>query len=326
MEFFLVLSVAYNFLLPRVNAAGAVVNEGLLWVAFVIAGGAWLVVHALKAAGLFIMAKKRGMPKKLLWCAFVPFANTFLMGELGGAFGASKALRHVGLYAVIGELLFCAASGVYYGMTGYAVMNGMYEVVYTSYGSGVQGGYYSLVYSGLSLSAERLIEVFYYLQYIFSFVNLFTAVFVYVVFFRRYAPSSYIWMVVLCAFVSLAVGPLVFAFRNRQPVDYDAFMRARYEQIRRQQQQYYGQQNPYGGYGAPYADPRQNPYQNAPQGQPPQSDDDPFGEFSQGGQSPYGAPKSGTGESGANGGNGADGSNGTDGGSGSGGADDGFFG
>lgn len=336
MEFFFVLAIAYNLLMPRINAAGEIYNEGLLWIAFVIAGGVWLVVHVLKSIGLYTMAKKQNMGAKLLWCAFVPFANTFLMGELGGKFG--RNFKHVGLYAMIAELLYCAACAVYFGMMGFAIMNGMYEKyiqTYTGYDGAVYERY-TLVLSGLTPTAERMIEVFYYIQYIFSFIAPVVCIFLYIVFFRKYAPSSYIWMTVLCAIVPLFIGPLVFAYRKRTPVDYDAFMRARYEQIRRQQQQYYNQQNPYGQqgpyggpygpnrppYGNPYGNPNQPPYgaPNGQQGQPQNGDDDPFGEFS-GGGSAYGSGQNGQNGSSSDG---ADG-NGNSRRNGSGGSDDGFF-
>lgn len=208
MEFFFVLAIAYNLLMPRINAAGEIYNEGLLWIAFVIAGGVWLVVHVLKSIGLYTMAKKQNMGAKLLWCAFVPFANTFLMGELGGKFG--RNFKHVGLYAMIAELLYCAACAVYFGMMGFAIMNGMYEKyiqTYTGYDGAVYERY-TLVLSGLTPTAERMIEVFYYIQYIFSFIAPVVCIFLYIVFFRKYAPSSYIWMTVLCAIVPLFIGPL----------------------------------------------------------------------------------------------------------------------
>ena len=53
MEFFFVLSIAFIFLSPGINQLGEIYNEGLIWIAFVIAGGAYLIVHALKAVGLY---------------------------------------------------------------------------------------------------------------------------------------------------------------------------------------------------------------------------------------------------------------------------------
>ena len=74
----------------------------------------------------------------------------------------------------------------------------------------------------------------------------------------------------LALFVPLSRYIVIFALRNRTPVDYDAYMRARYEAYMRQRGQYgqYGQSGQYGQYGNPYA----NPYAG-------QTPEEPFGEF-----------------------------------------------
>lgn len=68
-----------------------------------------------------------------------------------------------------------------------------YIQTYTGYDGAVYERY-TLVLSGLTPTAERMIEVFYYIQYIFSFIAPVVCIFLYIVFFRKYAPSSYIWM------------------------------------------------------------------------------------------------------------------------------------
>ena len=112
---------------------------------------------------------------------------------------------------------------------------------------------------------------------------------------REIAPLSYIWMVLFCAILPPVEAFLVFAYRNRKPIDFDAYMKERAERIRRAQQAQFGPygpygqnpygQNPYGQnpYGQnPYG---QNPYGQNPYGQNPNANapsepDDPFGEFS----------------------------------------------
>ena len=79
---------------------------------------------------------------------------------------------------------------------------------------------------------------------IFYFIWLVLFIFLCMSFFRTYAPASYIWMVVLCAIIPVLTGFLIFAFRNRDPIDYDKYMQERMERIRRAQQAQYG---PYGG-------------------------------------------------------------------------------
>ena len=254
------------------------------YIALIVAGGVFLALHACKAAALFIMAKKQGK-KKLLWCAFLPFANTFLIGELGGEvkFGNLR-LKHVGVAAMLAELVFVACRGFVLGYYAYAFHNGLtyFEVENNMIGWGFNEG----VLTDGMYTALNACEI---AGYILSFVVLIAFIFVNIGIFRKYAPDSYIWMVVLCALLPPVEGILLLVFARRTPVDYDKYMRERIEAIRRRQQAQYGPYGPYGPYGQnPYGQ-NQNPYgQNQnPYGQPQQGSaqgneapPDPFGEFS----------------------------------------------
>ena len=254
------------------------------YIALIVAGGVFLALHACKAAALFIMAKKQGK-KKLLWCAFLPFANTFLIGELGGEvkFGNLR-LKHVGIVAMLAELVFVACRGFVLGYYAYAFHNGLtyFEVENNMIGWGFNEG----VLTDGMYTALNACEI---AGYILSFVVLIAFIFVNIGIFRKYAPDSYIWMVVLCALLPPVEGILLLVFARRTPVDYDKYMRERIEAIRRRQQAQYGPYGPYGPYGQnPYGQ-NQNPYgQNQnPYGQPQQggaqgneAPPDPFGEFS----------------------------------------------
>ena len=254
------------------------------YIALIVAGGVFLALHACKAAALFIMAKKQGK-KKLLWCAFLPFANTFLIGELGGEvkFGNLR-LKHVGIVAMLAELVFVACRGFVLGYYAYAFHNGLtyFEVENNMIGWGFNEG----VLTDGMYTALNACEI---AGYILSFVVLIAFIFVNIGIFRKYAPDSYIWMVVLCALLPPVEGILLLVFARRTPVDYEKYMRERIEAIRRRQQAQYGPYGPYGPYGQnPYGQ-NQNPYgQNQnPYGQPQQGSaqgneapPDPFGEFS----------------------------------------------
>lgn len=253
------------------------------YIALIVAGGVFLALHACKAAALFIMAKKQGK-KKLLWCAFLPFANTFLIGELGGEvkFGNLR-LKHVGVAAMLAELVFVACRGFVLGYYAYAFHNGLtyFEVENNMIGWGFNEG----VLTDGMYTALNACEI---AGYILSFVVIIAFIFVNIGIFRKYAPDSYIWMVVLCALLPPVEGILLLVFARRTPVDYEKYMRERIEAIRRRQAQY-GTYGPYGPYGQnPYGQ-NQNPYgQNQnPYGQPQQGSaqgneapPDPFGEFS----------------------------------------------
>ena len=254
------------------------------YIALIVAGGIFLALHACKAAALFIMAKKQGK-KRLLWCAFLPFANTFLIGELGGEvkFGNLR-LKHVGIVAMIAELFFVACRGFVLGVYAYAFQNGKtwFEFEENMIGWGFNEG----VLTDGMYTALNACEI---AGYILSFVVIIAFIFVNIGIFRKYAPDSYIWMVVLCALLPPVEGILLLVFARRTPVDYEKYMRERIEAIRRRQQAQYGPYGPYGPYGQnPYGQ-NQNPYgQNQnPYGQPQQGSaqgneapPDPFGEFS----------------------------------------------
>lgn len=251
------------------------------YIALIVAGGIFLALHACKAAALFIMAKKQGK-KKLLWCAFLPFANTFLIGELGGEvkFGNLR-LKHVGIAAMLAELFYVACRGFVLGYYAYAFHN---ELTYFEVENNMIGwGFHEGVLSDGMYTALNACEI---AGYILSFAALIAFIFVNIGIFRKYAPDSYIWMVVLCALLPPVEGILLLVFARRTPVDYDKYMRERIEAIRRRQAQY-GPYGPYGPYGQnPYG---QNPYGQSqnPYGQPQQggaqgneAPPDPFGEFS----------------------------------------------
>lgn len=246
------------------------------YIALIVAGGIFLALHACKAAALFIMAKKQGK-KRLLWCAFLPFANTFLIGELGGEvkFGNLR-LKHVGIVAMIAELFFVACRGFVLGYYAYAFHNGLtyFEVENNIIGWGFNEG----VLTDGMYTALNACEI---AGYILSFMVLIAFIFVNIGIFRKYAPDSYIWMVVLCALLPPVEGILLLVFARRTPVDYEKYMRERIEAIRRRQAQY-GTYGPYGPYGQnPYGQ-NQNPYGQPQQGsaQGNEAPPDPFGEFS----------------------------------------------
>lgn len=247
------------------------------YIALIVAGGVFLALHACKAAALFIMAKKQGK-KKLLWCAFLPFANTFLIGELGGEvkFGNLR-LKHVGVVAMLAELVFVACRGFVLGVYAYAFQNGKtwFEFEENMIGWGFNEG----VLTDGMYTALNACEI---AGYILSFVVLIAFIFVNIGIFRKYAPDSYIWMVVLCALLPPVEGILLLVFARRTPVDYEKYMRERIEAIRRRQQAQYGPYGPYGPYGQnPYGQ-NQNPYGQPQQGsaQGNEAPPDPFGEFS----------------------------------------------
>lgn len=285
MEFFSVFTAIFQFSYPDIVNYG--VDPISPYIALYVAAGVFAVLYVFKAIGLFTMAKRQGK-KKLLWCAFVPFASTYLMGELAGEWRLGKTrVKHIGLYAMLGELVYCALAAFVAGVLVYAFANGMTETYPLEDVNGnltpYVGWQFSADFPDALYTACNVCNV---LAVIFQYVQLILFVFLYIAFFRRYAPASYVWMVVVCALLPVVTPFLIFAFRNRTPVDYDRYMRERMEQMRRARQAQYGPYGPYGqggyGQGGPYG---QNGYgQNGSGADNGQEPADPFGEFGSGGK------------------------------------------
>lgn len=282
MEFLLFLEAIFTFCDPAMQYAG--LNVLPVWTAFAIAGGLYAVVYAFKAIGLLVMAKKQ-RKTKLAWCAFIPFASTFLLGELAGElrFGSVK-VKHLGIIAMVMELIYTFSGVFVIGWQANLISGGSYIVERVLNNAGDVIGY-TTVFEGVSQQLQTLLNVFSVIELVFRFVQLIAFIFLNIAFFRRYAPLSYIWMVLFCAILPPVEAFLVFAYRNRKPIDFDAYMKERAERIRRAQQAQFGPYGPYGQnpYGQnPYG---QNPYGQNPYGQNPYANapsepDDPFGEFS----------------------------------------------
>ena len=292
MEFFVVFGAIFSLCDPRVKTAYGINVLPVYW-AFILALIVYAVFYTFKAIGLSTMAKKREM-NKYVWCAFVPFASTWLIGKLAGPVRVGKTkIEFFGLLSMIAEICLCVCYALNYFPLAYAFANNLYEIVVSSENNVVS---YGLQFSTEFQSFVTVMNIAYIAEYIFMIIYVVLCVFLYMGFFRAYAPQSYIWLDILCLFLPV-VGILAFAFRNRDFVDYEKYMQARMEQIRRMQQAQYGRP-PYGG---PYGgNPYGNPYGGQPYGQngqapygPSEKPDDPFGEFSSGGnksseQDPFG--------------------------------------
>ena len=226
----------------------------------------WLPFFILQGIGLCAMAKKRGFKKRAL--AFIPFANMMYMGKLAGDcnfFG--RKMKRAGLYLMLAQIVTClvtfsliAAELYLYIACGEPVEllieNGMYQMTKLDWPN----------LSGFSYGVKVYFELGVYIIPIFELI----------------------YKVIL--FVPLSRFIVIFVVRNRQPIDYEAYVRQKREEFMRRQQQYYNQYgNPYGNpYGRPYNGGYGNPYNNgAPNGNPNQAqganarkDDDPFAEFS----------------------------------------------
>ncbi len=231
----------------------------------------WAALFTLQGIGLSTMAKNRGMEKT--WRAFVPFVNIYLLGKLAGDcqfFG--KRIKRIGLYTMIAQIVvsvlmaLALASEMHLYIT-YGEPSGLNEQQFPVW-TGLTG--ISQVAYGYYIAANSFMSIFSIAYEILLFITM-------TGFCQKYFPKNYMLLAVLSLFIPEAHFIIIFALRKRRPIDYQAYMRARYEAHMRQQYGQYGagqQGNPYGA--NPYARP--NPAQNNAPTQTPA--DDPFEEFS----------------------------------------------
>ena len=117
----------------------------------------------------------------------------------------------------------------------------------------------------------KIIDVISMFTSLLGIASLVITITIYINLFRKFWPQHYVLASCLCVFLPL-FGPLVFAIRKKDPINYADYMRSRYPHGP------YG--NPYGPYNNPYG----NPYQQGQNGngtQPTQGNvpEEPFAEF-----------------------------------------------
>lgn len=261
----------------------------VLILSFIVGAVLWIGMFLLQAFGLFAMAKKRNIEKP--WLAFIPFANILYMGKIAGEcklFG--RKVKHVGVYAMIAQILSVIATLLLLGSELY---------LYLKLGEPVSYDVMGTPYWGVLTGFDRAASIVYdYGVYFLSILQLITGILLFMLMMeicKTYAFKSHFILSFLALFVPISRFIIVFALRNNEPYDYEEAMRKRRENYYANQQNYQGgpyqnpYQNPYqGGYGRPYGGtyggPYQNPYGNpygAPQQpQQPQAPDEPFEEFS----------------------------------------------
>ena len=183
MEFFIFLKYIFQLCDPAIQVSYGI-NVLPVWTAFSIAGGLYAVVYVFKAIGLLVMAKKQGKTK-LAWCAFIPFASTFLLGELAGElrFGSVK-VKHLGIIAMVMELIYTFSGVFVIGWQANLISGGSYivERVLNNAGDVI---WYTTVFEGVSQQLQTLLNVFSVIKLVFKFVQLIAFIFLNIAFFPQ---------------------------------------------------------------------------------------------------------------------------------------------
>ena len=235
----------------------------------------WIAAFLFQGVGVSTMAKKRGLKKT--WLAFVPFVNIWYIGKIAGEcqfFG--QRVKRIGMYAMIAQIIATVFTILTIGAEMYLWLRHGAPQMQTQLGIPYWTGL-----SGFSATVLKFYDLSGYLFSLFQLICEIVLVLLLMGLYRQYEPKNYIALTLLTALVPISRFFILFALRNRKPIDYNAYMRARQEAFMRRRQQYY---NPYNSpYGNPYNQPN-NSYGGGQYGQnaggSAQKPEEPFSEFS----------------------------------------------
>ena len=204
---------------------------------------------------------------RFIQVVFVPFVNIWYIGKISGectVFG--QKLKRAGLYAMLAQIvltLLCALEvfGMIYLWTtqGAPSFDAYYPYWGEAQGAALAMTKYLSFYNGFIRS---IIQVVYEIMMFIILMGIY----------KKYSPSSHFILSVVSLFVPLSRCVILFVIRNKEKVDYDAYMRKKREE--------YMRSRGFTQYGAPYGTPYG--YNPNPNPQQPREPEDPFEEFNQG--------------------------------------------
>lgn len=187
----------------------------------------FLVLYLLQSFATYKMAKNRQFKK--LYLAFIPFVRYYTLGKLAGTVKiGGKCIRNIGIaFAIITTLsllLQYAQTGLSYGEIAVKCLQGK-DIIITE----VDG---KIAYEGIS---GKLFEISNYLTYpslVFSILTLVMNIMVFAALYRCYNPRHYIMLTIFTLFGF--TGICLMTVRNKKFVDYNEYIKAKYEAFQRQ--------------------------------------------------------------------------------------------
>lgn len=251
--------------------AFTITPQTALLIALAIGCSAWLTLFVLQGVGIYTMAKRRGLKKRFF--AFIPFVNIWYIGKLAGECRFfSQRVKRAGMYAMITQMITTL-------LTFLAIAAELF--LWFKHGAPVQDMQQGIIYwsglTGFSQTVSRFYDISGYLLPIFQLVSEVFLLVLVMGLYKKYTPQNYMGLSFLTLFVPISRFIIIFVLRNRAPIDYDAYVRARREAYMRRQQQY---QNPYGNPYSPYGNNQGQGYGQNAQASSHQKPDEPFEEFS----------------------------------------------
>lgn len=239
-----------------------------------------IALYVLRSIGLYKLAKAQNLKCKIL--AVFPLVWIYVAVKLiqdGKFFGVDikKLTLLFTIIVSVAILINLAYEIVVYYPVAINVLSG--KEIYVDIGANLATTSQGLTYyvSGIYVGPDfdpiyynltaiyTTTKVLTYSGLVFDIMSIFIKITLFINIFKTYWPQKMLMAAILSVFLESLLFPIfIFVIRNKKPINYEEYMRKRY--------QYY--RNPYGAYGqgGPYG---QNPYQNASQNRT----DGPFGEF-----------------------------------------------
>ena len=202
MELFVLFSIFFSFCNPLLG-----VEAGFrVWdcsTALIVSLCLYAVIYVFKAIALSTMAKNAGKDK-LVWCAFVPVASTYLIGELAGDTRFfNHTFKKIGLIAMITEIVVILAFLCSY-VPQYYIIDGGYYLEPVKGSGGLQ------IVDSVPLWLFNLYKVGDIVYSILSWIYLFVFVFLYIAIFRTYYARGHVLFTIISALFPVS------AFRHPQ--------------------------------------------------------------------------------------------------------------
>lgn len=242
MEFYTIYhAIAENIWRIELKDYSIVPTVQSIYLALLITVGVWGTLFLLQAFAIFTMARRRGVGGS--WKAFLPFLNILYMGKIAGdctVFG--QKIKHVSLYTMIAQILLTALSaievaGMVYLWTAEGapsfrwIINGKVSFQVPNENAffatvqpvwlDLQGG--ASVLNNYIYVYNDIIRVIVQMVYEIMMFILLKGIY------KQYAPNNHFVLSMVSLFFPISRYIVLFVLRNREPVDYQAYIRQQWE-------------------------------------------------------------------------------------------------
>lgn len=262
----------------------------------------YVIFYVLRSIGIYKLAKGQGIKNAFL--AFIPGVWMFIACKIIGkvkifGYSAEKMASWFAVIFTVAVLVPLVHNFLtYFPYFMYYFEGGNVSIISGSDGLLIECGW-DFINQFDTQAVTVIRRILYFLQFIFGIAEIFVTVTVYIALFRKFWPEHYILASVLSFFGLFPI--FVFAIRNKKAVDFNEFIRQRYygSGFTPYGNRYYGNGQNNGGRG-PY-------YGNGQNGE-----NEPFDEFSNRPEEPFGEFDGGTKNRGENDNDNNSGNNGND--------------